>query len=361
MKKKVLIFYPNLQSGGTERVIRNLVPELRQNYELSFLNLKFDPLLPVDVHQQRLSWGIPIIFLRYAVSIIQLLLTLIGKKTKIVCAYGEVPIVLCYFLKTFRVPIKYIANVRNSEKNHFLAQNYFGHLKMKVFGNALRHSCKVTANSKELCNEIRSEFNITKVNYIENPVAEHFFSLKPLPKDLNNSINIISVGRLVEQKAHKSLLRIVKVVQQKGYNIKLTIVGDGELTDELISLAEVLQIRDFSLLKFQKNIENIYQMADIFCLTSNWEGSPNVLLEAMSAGLPVVAFDCPTGPKEVLSDEVNGFLVELNNQVMFADRLIQLIKSENLRSSLGNAARKSMQKNRAARISKKWSAIIDGL
>ena len=121
--------------------------------------------------------------------------------------------------------------------------------------------------------------------------------------------------------------------------------------DRLKELAKDLKIEQKVIFTGkQENIEEIYSKSSIFAFTSSSEGFPNVIGEAMSAGLPVIAFDCVAGPSEMITDGYNGYLIPLFDYKQFELKLAKLMKDENLREVLGSNARESIKKFSSEKI-----------
>src|SRR5690606_4069636 len=97
------------------------------------------------------------------------------------------------------------------------------------------------------------------------------------------------------------------------------------------------------LLGKQTDVDHYYRQSKIFAFTSESEGFPNVIGEAMSAGLPVIAFDCVAGPSEMMTNEINGYLIPLFDYELFRKRLETLMKDEELRIRLGEKAREDIK------------------
>jgi glycosyltransferase involved in cell wall biosynthesis len=158
---------------------------------------------------------------------------------------------------------------------------------------------------------------------------------------------ILSVGRLTEQKNYELLIQAVASLQKKGFNFLLEIVGEGILRAELEK-----QIQEEKLEKLislpghlpHEQVLGLYEKADIFVSTSRWEGSPNVVLEALSYGLPVVATRVG-GVSDIIKDGVQGLLVSSGDKEELESALERLLKDGELREKLGTAARKRVQKN----------------
>lgn len=169
---------------------------------------------------------------------------------------------------------------------------------------------------------------------------------------------LLNVGRLTEQKGQDMLLKAWSLVNKQDW--KLRIVGDGELKTSLINEAKELNISDsVEFVNPTKNIEEIYAKADIFVLSSRWEGLPMVLIEAMSCGLPCISFDCETGPRQLISNKKNGFLVEPNNIRSLSNKIQYLIENENRIIEMGKNSIEKSKEFDICNISHKWYELIE--
>ena len=109
------------------------------------------------------------------------------------------------------------------------------------------------------------------------------------------------------------------------------------------------------------SIHEEYNKAKIFAFTSNYEGFPNALIEAMYFGLPCVSTDCPTGPSELIKDNENGFLIPMNNQKILEEKLTIIMDDEKLRESFGHSAKSSSSIFEASKIADNWRKLITEL
>ncbi|AEE24251.1 glycosyltransferase [Paraglaciecola chathamensis] len=163
------------------------------------------------------------------------------------------------------------------------------------------------------------------VEFIPNAVVDE----KVIEKSQLNTDNFVSsdyfcaVGRLVEQKGFDMLIQAYAQARQKNNDLpKLIVVGIGDLLTELTQLAESLNIKEYvEFYGFTDNPYYIIRNAQAFILSSRHEGMPTALVEAMYLNTPVIAFDCPTGPSELIENGKNGFLVEANNVDKLADAI----------------------------------------
>ncbi len=158
---------------------------------------------------------------------------------------------------------------------------------------------------------------------------------------------ILSVGRLIHTKHHDRLIRIFLNIRASGW--KLVIVGGNSLkqNNEAILKNLVTELNAEDRVVFTGTVQNVgelYKKSKIFAFTSSSEGFPNVIGEALSAGLPVVSYDCVAGPSEIITDEENGFLVPVFDDEQFQEKLQLLINNDNLREQMAEKARESIKK-----------------
>ena len=195
-------------------------------------------------------------------------------------------------------------------------------------------------------------------HYLKSKVIENIVHLNETGRFCDQqSKHVIFVGRYIYQKGIPDLLRIWKIVHERHPDWHLDLYGDGEVSEIRTSDKEcsMFNIHAHSA---DANIFERYLESSIFVLTSLYEPFGLVMPEAMSCGLPVVAFDCPSGPANIITDGVDGFLIKDRNVKQFADRLCQLIESPDLRRSMGNAAIQSSQRYSPNRIMAQWMSLF---
>jgi glycosyltransferase involved in cell wall biosynthesis len=154
-----------------------------------------------------------------------------------------------------------------------------------------------------------------------------------------NDVVLLSVGRLVYQKAHEYLVSAMPAVLKEASNVKAGICGDGLLRAELETQIQSLGLeKEITLFGMQANVTKYLAAADVFVLPSRWEGLPIALLEAMSAGLPVIATRVE-GVDEVVEEGVQGVLVKPESTEELVKAILQLSKDATQRHRMGDAAR----------------------
>ncbi len=150
--------------------------------------------------------------------------------------------------------------------------------------------------------------NRSKMIYIYNPLSKQFYDVNVNYKKDNY---FLMVGRLDTQKGYKYIIEALNKCRSYNKDFNLKILGDGRLRKSLETEIEKYGL-NVELLGNVKDVINYYSSAKALILTSVYEGFPNVLLEALSCGCPIISFDCPTGPSEIITKS-NGILVEYLN------------------------------------------------
>jgi len=184
----------------------------------------------------------------------------------------------------------------------------------------------------------------TKVKVIRNPVITsrmHELSQQPLEHAdyFDDSMpTLVGAGRFTRQKDFLTLIKALAIVNQTQA-CRLVLLGEGKLRDDYQNLAESLNIADKLFMPgFTHNPYPFLLAADCFVLSSAWEGSPNVLTEALALGTPVVATDCPSGPIEILDKGKYGPLVKIGDDKTMADAILTVLKHPHQREFLKQAA-----------------------
>lgn len=173
---------------------------------------------------------------------------------------------------------------------------------------------------------------------------------------------IISVGRLGAEKNYESLVRACAKVFAKHPDWHLTIYGEGNMRDWLQRLATKLDISEkLSLPGTTTDVTEAYAGGSIFALTSHFEGFGLVLVEAMSAGVPVVAYNLKYGPSEIITDGRDGFLVPHYDEDALARALCRLIENPELRKRMGRAALEKAKTFSVEVITQRWMSLFKEL
>ena len=191
-------------------------------------------------------------------------------------------------------------------------------------------------------------------NPVVSPTVNHHSPENQLIKP-----TVISIGRLDRQKGFDILLRAF--AQSKGHHDGwgLTIFGEGPMRIELERLRDVLGLRDKVFLPGRVREPQAFLMqADLFILSSRFEGFPNALCEAMACGLPVIAFDCPSGPREIIRDGVDGVLVPSGDVYTLTSTMNRLMSDESERRRLASRAKEVLQRFALESVMRMWEEAL---
>ena len=188
--------------------------------------------------------------------------------------------------------------------------------------------------------------NLTNMEIISNPIKRY-----PTQVSSCDNKKVIAVGRYTWQKGFDMLIEAWKQVDEKHPDWELHIYGAGD-KDSYQKLAG----HGVFCHEAVKDIYSKYLESSIFAFPSRYEGFALVFIEALSCGLPAVSFDCPCGPKDVITND--GILVAPNNVTDFANNLCKLIEDENLRKEMGANAHKNMERYSEKAIMQKWVLLF---
>lgn len=178
-------------------------------------------------------------------------------------------------------------------------------------------------------------------------------------KALLNNKSIIAIGKLYYQKGFDRMIKAFSkfAIIDKEWNLE--IVGDGEDREQILKL-----INDYDLAKRVKlseptsNVREKYLNSSIYLMTSRFEGLPMVLLEAQSYGLPIISYNCMTGPSDVVVDSKNGFLIEDGNEKALVDALLEISSNEDLRKQMGLNSHILSQRFSPESVFDKWEILF---
>jgi len=234
-------------------------------------------------------------------------------------------------LKKYKIISRNISNLTQKKIHEpsFWHRNIVSYFVKKIYG----HVNKIIAQSNGMRDDLISNFNFDarKIIVIYNPISP---SIEMTLQNINLSEiekrhEIIFAGRLNYVKGIDYLINAFKIINQTDEALKLRIVGDGPLKNDLIKMAKNYNLLDHIIFEgFQKNIADYLLYGKLTILTSLYEGFPNVLIESLAVGTPVVSFDCPNGPKEIIQNGVNGYLVRFKDVNELVDKILISLRKE---------------------------------
>lgn len=185
-----------------------------------------------------------------------------------------------------------------------------------------------------------------------------------LPNNLSdlNQKQVIAIGRLHYDKGHDNLIKAWKKVNNIFPEWQLKIYGDGPARKNLENMITDLNLSaSISLPGIVDNIMDKIMESGIFVMSSHYEGFGMTILESMACGLPIVTFDCPTGPREILQSGKYGLLAENQNIEDLADKMILLMGSNELRQEYGRKARERALYYSWEKIGPLWDNLLDSI
>src|SRR5690606_35737665 len=209
-----------------------------------------------------------------------------------------------------------------------------------------------------LSEEEKSFYDSDQIYHIPNPIP---LSILREPKLNGREKVAMAAGRISPVKRFDILLNIWAEFKKLDSSWKLEIYGDGlktdinALKDQIISLGINNSVK---IMDPVTNLPEIMSTRGIYLMTSAQECFPMVLLEAQASGLPIISFDCPTGPRNIIESGKNGILIEMDNQKSFVDSIVKLTNDEILRSQLVNEGFHTVQKYLLSNVMDIWEDKI---
>jgi len=205
-----------------------------------------------------------------------------------------------------------------------------------------------------LSKESLLEWNIPNGKIIPNPIWLQSQRVSYLTSKI-----ILIVSRHSYEKGLDRFFEIWKLVSPNYPDWKVEIYGKTFNQYNFKEIVNQLGISDsVNFFKPVKDIEQKYLDASIYVMTSRYEAFPMVLLEAMACGLPTIAYDCPCGPRAIITNNENGFLIQDGDQSAFVIALQKLIESKELREKMGTTAKKNSKKYNLEKIMNQWNSLI---
>jgi len=206
-------------------------------------------------------------------------------------------------------------------------------IKQLIFKFFFKKTDLIIVNSFEFKKQMDKAYSI-KTKVILNPFDFNYIKKKSLENAENSfykkdNLKLINVGRLVDQKDQITILKAIKLVIKENKNIQLIIVGKGEKETELNNYIFRNKLEGYvKLVGYQDNPFKYIRIADLFILSSKYEGLPNALIEAMFLKKPLISSDCPTGPKEILCNGSYGSLFKVGDYKLLAKLILNFKKSK---------------------------------
>lgn len=344
-------------TGGTERVgslVANGLSEAGYEIVLASMSCGDKPFFPLNKEIKVTSlFNSPGRTLYRTPSLIYKIRKLLKDEKIDILIVVETMSVLFTLPAVIGLPVKHIC------WEHFNFNNDLGKKGRRVARQLAARYCDsvVTLTERDKEYWLQGTQHKNQITAIPNPC--------PFPVQDNvypkHSKIVLAVGRLVNIKGYDLLLQTWLKVIETAPDWQLKIVGEGE---DRASLSSFIVDNNLSgsveLVGNTDNVEQYYKSAAVFCLSSRFEGFPMVLLETLSFGLPVVSFDCDTGPAEIL-DGTGSILVKPYDTGLLADGLNTLIADIDLRENISVASKEKAKQYQSDKIIKSWITLLENI
>ncbi|SEG41250.1 Glycosyltransferase involved in cell wall bisynthesis [Halpernia humi] len=343
MKKISIIFIlPDLEMGGAERIVTTIANHLdREKFQPKIMLLRKE-----GGYLEFLKDDVDIIDLktpRIRNSLKPILKEIRKRKPDIIFSgFGEVNAYLALFIKLFP-KTKFIARETNVVSQHVTRKE------IKFFYKFYNNYHKIICQSDDMQQDLVDNFKIKKEKIIKinNPVDFDFINEKlenaTKPELFSDDFkNVVAIGNLSARKGFDRLLTVFSFL--KSEKIKLHILGDGRDKEILNQLKIDLKLENVIFHGQQKNPYQFLKFADLFILSSRYEGFPNVLLEAGACGTYALANNCKGGITEIIQPKINGEISDIENHKNFAEKIKSILKENHDSEAIKNSIKSRFSK-----------------
>ena len=349
--KKIMFYINAIHDGGAERVMVNLakyfsdndydtilVTSFRDKWEYPLASkVRRISLEDKEIQQSRIKRNVSRINKLRALCKVE--------KPDILVSFMEEPNFRA-ILATIGLPVKTLVSVRNDPNKEYAGK--MGLIVGKIL-LPLADGCVFQTSDAQRWFPVKLQ---KKSKIIYNAVKEDFYNVERKPV----RGEIVTCGRLTEQKNHAMLIDAFARVKKKYPFVTLKIYGEGDLRKELQKQIINLNLDDnVFLMGATNNVERVLGTADLFVLSSDYEGMPNALMEAMAVGVPCVSTDCPCGgPRDLLGDNSTNKLVQCGNVNQMADSICNYFENK----EDGTKEKKMSLSFKPEKINRMWENFV---
>lgn len=356
--KRVLFAVPSLSLGGAEKVVTRLSSGLvKKGYEVGiviFYRCEKEYSIDDKVKIMNISNGTVDDYKKLSKQQRLRKIRKYIKEFKPDCIFPFLNHV-CIYLFIACLFTKYRRRITFTENNNPKYAERESFRKKYFLQNFVKNI--VAQNSGE--KSFLSKYQQKKTYIIANPIDDIYINfekkLEKTPK------HIISIGRLHEQKNYPLAIEVFSRVLKKYPDMQYHIFGQGKDKEKLEKLIESYGLQGKVILEgFSINIENTYKNADIYLMSSNYEGLPNALAETLAAGIPCVSTDCEYGPNDLIENERMGILAKVDNANSLTNAILKMIKNYSYYSQNAKYTKNVMKtKYSIEKITEEWVKIIE--
>ncbi|GGM77334.1 putative glycosyltransferase [Dyadobacter beijingensis] len=355
----VVFFIYNISAvGGTERVASVIINELaKRNYHIHVLGLYGDPekiFFPFEP-----SVKVTSLHIEHLKGVKKVLYSTRKIREFVRNNHIDTFVTVESIMATYSVPALAMTGIKHVVWEHFnfkvnlgIAARSFARQLALLFADKI---ITLTARDIQFWKQ-GAWYRKAQLVHIPNPM---FLEIRDVPA--NPSRTVISVGRVTAQKGFDLLIDAWhEISEDDRTGWKLLVIGDGEETPMLREKIAAYRLESsVSLIGATKQVFAYFEDASIYCLSSRFEGLPMVLLEALAFKLPIVAFDCDTGPEELVEQGKNGLLVQPGNVPRLAEALATLMRNDALRAEMRAYESQSIKLLNLPSIIQQWQKIFE--
>lgn len=344
MNKRITVIFilPDLETGGAERIVTTIANHLSRDFfdpkilllrkQGGYLDLLKKDVEIIDIKTERIRH-----------SLKPILKEIYKRKPDIVFSgFGEVNAYLSLFIKLFP-NTKFIARETNVVSEHVTRKE------IRFFYKFYNNYHQIIAQSDDMMNDLTGNFDVkrSKIVKINNPVDFDFINSKLAISNKPESFrynykNVVAIGNLSSRKGFDNLLKVFS--RLKNENILLHILGDGRDKEMLHQMKDFLGLKHVIFYGRQENPYQFLKFADLFILSSRYEGFPNVLLEAGACGTYALANNCPGGINEIIQNGINGEVSDIDNHEEFSQMILQVLHREHDTDAIKNCIKSRFSK-----------------
>lgn len=399
----VLLIIPNLGNGGAQRVFRDQFQFYSKHFNVIGCVFNKDNLVEADLRLDILSLNVPagnnLISKGFYFLLRVWKVWKIKKKNRVTHSISHLEGADYINILSARTE-KVICWIHGTKKHDHNIEGGLGWIRKKILIPLLyRKSNRIICVSGGIRQELIEQFKINPqlieslangfdlADILQKAREEDVFTKKKL---WNASLVLITHGRLARQKNLSALLEIFGKVKDAGVTCQLILIGDGELRNELIALAERLGLKSYAIWRsdrlsneydvyfmgYQSNPFAMLSKATLYVMTSSWEGFPLALGEAMACGVPVMSSDCFTGPREILAPLTKDLIQPITSPLVtpqgilmpladssrsleiWANEIVRLLNDESQRKLLSEGSKHRMKDFDQSEINNKWLQLI---
>ena len=372
-KIRVLFLFSHLHKGGMQNAVSRIsrsLPECWKQYVAYFGtdNPGFDFRAEHIFFNTR--GGDYNLFVKFSKAVKRMILLhkfVAKEQIDIVVSFGEAANILNL---ASRHSARKIISTRVAIRDALTDLGWAGTLYGLLAHSLYRYADMVVPVTERIANELRVAFQIPIEKIFVIPNLYNICEIRnlteaPLPDEYSTFFKnpvILNVGSLCNQKGQDLLLHAFALVNRRIPESRLMLVGEGPWKDRLKKQSESLDVASRVLwVGFDQNPYRYMARSSVFVLASRYEGFPNVLVEAMICGCPVVSFDCPTGPREILQEDTWGMLVENGNINCLADRIIEMLLDRALAKRLMAAGKERSQSYGSQTVGGLWVQCLNSV